>query len=141
MSKGERLRQLREKKGLSQVEAAERIGVSKQNLYKYEKDIITNIPSDIVERIAKLYETTPAYLMGWEDQAKKLSELKSRLSEKLSYEFDLANGLKIEIDKMTQNYEPSDVLRAARFMGAFLKADPKQQEIALEVLQLNQADP
>ena len=68
MSKGERLRQLREGIGLSQVEAAERIGVSKQTLYKYEKDIITNIPSDVIERIATLYNTTPAAIMGWENQ-------------------------------------------------------------------------
>lgn len=65
MSKGERLRQLREKIGLSQTEAAEKIGVSKQTLYKYEKDIITNIPSDVVEKIAELYDVSPASIMGW----------------------------------------------------------------------------
>lgn len=31
---------------MSQVEFADKINVSKQTLYKYENDIITNIPSD-----------------------------------------------------------------------------------------------
>ena len=31
---------------MSQVEFADKINVSKQTLYKYEDDIITNIPSD-----------------------------------------------------------------------------------------------
>ena len=53
--------------GLSQVELADKIGVSKQTLYKYENDIITNIPSDKIEAIAKVTGATPAEIMGWED--------------------------------------------------------------------------
>ena len=66
MAKGERLRKLREEKELSQVDAANKIGVSKQTLYKYEKDIITNIPSDVIEKMADIYGTSPAYILGWE---------------------------------------------------------------------------
>ena len=54
MTKAERIRILREDRGISQVELAERIGVSKQNMYKYENDIITNIPSDKIESMAKV---------------------------------------------------------------------------------------
>lgn len=65
MDKGTRLRQLREAKNVSQVEASQFLGLTKQTLYKYEKNIVTNIPSDVVERMAKYYNTTPAYIMGW----------------------------------------------------------------------------
>lgn len=68
MNKGERLVYLREKKLKSQTEAARYLGISKQTLYKYEKNIVTNIPSDIVERMANYYNTTPAYIMGWDDK-------------------------------------------------------------------------
>ena len=70
MTKGERIRQLREMRGLRQGEAAELIGVSKQLLYKYEKDIVTNIPSDVIERMASVYDTSPAYIFGWKEQEK-----------------------------------------------------------------------
>ena len=67
MSKGKRIKQRRESIGLSQVDVADRIGVSKQTLYKYENDIVTNIPSDKIEALAKALNTSPEYLMGWED--------------------------------------------------------------------------
>lgn len=67
MSIGDRIRELRESIGISQVQLADRIGVSKQSMYKYEKGIVTNIPSDKIELIAKITGTTPKYIMGWDD--------------------------------------------------------------------------
>lgn len=66
MTIGERIKNLRMEKGLSQIELAEKIKVSKQTLYKYENNIITNIPSDKIESIAKVLDTTPSMIMGWE---------------------------------------------------------------------------
>lgn len=68
MSIGKRIRKKREELGLSQTEFAKNIGVSKQTLYKYETNIITNIPSNTIETIAKALNTSPAILMGWEDE-------------------------------------------------------------------------
>lgn len=65
---GERIKKLRcEKMHMSQVLFADKINVSKQTLYKYENNIITNIPSDKIESIASLCNVSPAYLMGWEN--------------------------------------------------------------------------
>lgn len=36
--------------------------------YKYENNIISNIPSDKVEAIAEVLKISPAYLMGWGDE-------------------------------------------------------------------------
>lgn len=66
MTVGERLKSLRENIGLSQVDFADKINVSKQTLYKYENNLITNIPSDKIEAAARLGGVSPAYLMGWE---------------------------------------------------------------------------
>lgn len=66
MTVGDRIRSTRLVMGLSQVELADKMGVSKQTLYKYENNIITNIPSDKIERAAYALGTTPEYLMGWE---------------------------------------------------------------------------
>lgn len=66
MTVGERIKALRSKIGMSQVEFAEKIEVSKQTLYKYENNIITNIPSDKIEAAARLGDVSPAYLMGWD---------------------------------------------------------------------------
>ena len=68
MSVGKRIKLLREYINISQTELATAIGVSKQTLYKYENDIITNIPSDKIEAIAKITNVTPAYIMGWTEE-------------------------------------------------------------------------
>lgn len=68
MSKGEKIKTARERMGMSQVQFADKIGISKQSLYKYENDIITNIPSDKIEKIATITGLSPSYFMGWEDE-------------------------------------------------------------------------
>lgn len=50
---GDRIKNLRESINVLQTELAEKIGVSKQTLYKYENNIVTNIPSYKIELIAK----------------------------------------------------------------------------------------
>lgn len=67
MTTGDRIRYLRNKEKLSQVELAKRIGASKQTLYKYENGIITNIPSDKIELLAEVLHATPAFIMGWDN--------------------------------------------------------------------------
>lgn len=64
-TKGERIKKLRSACNLTQTELANKIGVSKQTLYKYENNIITNIPSDKIELLALFLNTSEAYLMGW----------------------------------------------------------------------------
>ena len=72
MTLGERIKFFRERKGLGQTELASLVNISKQSLYKYENNIITNIPSDKIEMIAKKLDTTPAILMGWESNVSPL---------------------------------------------------------------------
>ena len=66
-----RLRTKRIENNLSLQDVAEKLGVSKVTVSRYETLDITNIPSDKIEGMAKLYNTTPAYLMGWEDKKEK----------------------------------------------------------------------
>ena len=62
---GIRLKELRLQKEYTQEYVGNIIGVSKQTLYKYENGIVTNIPSDKIEALAKVYGVTPEYIMGW----------------------------------------------------------------------------
>lgn len=62
---GQRIKECRELLKMTQESLANKIGTTKQTIYKYENDIITNIPSDKIELIAKTLGTSPSYLMGW----------------------------------------------------------------------------
>lgn len=64
---GERIKEKREESGLTQEELGRFSNSSKQTIWKYETGIITNIPSDKIEMMAKALNVDPAYLMGWTD--------------------------------------------------------------------------
>lgn len=75
MTIGERIKKLREANNMSQTELAERLNTSKQNLYKYENGVITNIPSDKIEMIARIYGVSPSYIMGWNEEPSNISDI------------------------------------------------------------------
>lgn len=75
MTKGQRIKQRREELHIKQTELAEKVHISKQTLYKYENDIVTNIPSNKLEEIAAALKTTPDYLMGWTEKEEELYRL------------------------------------------------------------------
>lgn len=67
MTVGDRIKETRIKKEISQTDLADKCGISKQTLYKYENNIVTNIPLTNISKISKTLNVSEAYLMGWED--------------------------------------------------------------------------
>lgn len=67
MTTGERIKQLRKKHNLTQEELGAKIGVKKAAIQKYEKGTVKNIKRDSLIALAKYLDTTPEYLLGWED--------------------------------------------------------------------------
>ena len=65
MTIGEKIKYYREKLGLTQEDVANRLNTKPQNIYKYEKGIIENIPLANIVAMAELFEITPAELAGW----------------------------------------------------------------------------
>lgn len=74
MTIGEKIREIRTTKKISQTALATATNISKQSIYKYETGIINNIPFDKIEKIANALGVTPAYLMGWDDKIEKIIE-------------------------------------------------------------------
>ena len=60
MTIGERIKSLRKEQNLTQTELASKVGTTKQNIYKYENGIITNIPSDRLLAISNALNVSPA---------------------------------------------------------------------------------
>lgn len=66
MTKGERLKSLRISNNYTLEEIGKKINVARQTYFKYENNIITNIPTDKIELLAKIYGVSAAYIMGWD---------------------------------------------------------------------------
>ncbi len=113
MTIGKRIKELREKRGMSQVDLADKISVSKQTLYKYENGIITNIPSDKIEGIAKVFNISPSYLMGWkDDDADSDGYYTNPETAKLAQELFENHDLRILFDA-ARDSDPKDLQMAA----------------------------
>lgn len=80
MTIGDRIKKLRKDRDMTQEELAKCIDSKKQTIYKYENNIVTNIPSDKIEKIAEVLGTTPSYLMGWDDLKNILSHSKQEMN-------------------------------------------------------------
>ena len=84
---GDRIRRLRLRAGLTLEEVARHLGIGKQDIYKYEKGTVTNIPLENLEKMAAMFGTTPEYLSGWSDDEKHLEmDLQLVADRNLSYE-------------------------------------------------------
>ncbi len=69
LTTGQRMKNRRKAIGLSAERVADILGVSPATIYRYENGDIEKVPGERLEPIAKALQTTPAYLMGWEDES------------------------------------------------------------------------
>lgn len=86
MSVGQRIRLAREQKNLTLDEVAKRCETTKQTIYKYENEIVTNIPYDKIVLLSKALDVSPSYLFGWEEKESSPSELQLTEGEKTMLE-------------------------------------------------------
>jgi transcriptional regulator with XRE-family HTH domain len=92
MNIGTRIKYRRKELKMSADKLAEILGKDRSTIYRYEKGDIENLPLDILEPIAQALGTTPAYLMGWEEDKK----------ENTPEDFILSEGEKILINVFRQ---------------------------------------
>ena len=97
---------------MGQTELAKKVGISKQSLYKYEKDIVTNIPSNIIEKLSRALDTTPAFIMGWKED-----------------ETDVT----VEFEDYYQNLS-QNASRLAVYLDAFAKLSPESQDKVIDYM-------
>lgn len=64
---GERIKSLRLLADMSQEELGNRVGVQRAAINKYEKGSVTNIPIATIERMATVFDVSPTYIVGWND--------------------------------------------------------------------------
>lgn len=66
---GQRIKEQRKRLDMSADDVAEQLGVSRSTVFRYENGHIEKIPATILEKLAAILKTTPAYLMGWQEDA------------------------------------------------------------------------
>jgi len=64
---GMRVLAIRKQLGIRQIDLAEKAGISRQLLYRYETGKLKHIPKDTIEKLAKALNVLPSELYGWEN--------------------------------------------------------------------------
>lgn len=65
MDMHEKIKLLRQQKGLTLEQVGEYVGVGKSTVRKWENGMIENMRRDKIAKLAAVLGTTPDYLMGW----------------------------------------------------------------------------
>lgn len=69
MTTGDRMKARRKELKLSAEDVAAALNVSRATIFRYEKGDIEKLPGTALEPLAKVLQTTVAYLMGWSDES------------------------------------------------------------------------
>lgn len=65
---GQRIKERRNQLEMSADDVAAQLGVSRSTIFRYENGHIEKVPANVLEKLAGILKTTPAYLMGWQDE-------------------------------------------------------------------------
>ena len=66
----QKIKDLRLKQGMTLEQVGNIVGVGKSTVRKWETGMIANMKRDKIALLAQALGTTPAYLMGWNDDKK-----------------------------------------------------------------------
>ena len=66
MTTGQRIRNRRKEIGMSADELADKIGVNRSTIFRYENGDIEKLPLSNLQPIAESLDVTVDYLMGWD---------------------------------------------------------------------------
>ena len=76
-----KIKELRLSRDMTLEQVATIVGVGKSTVRKWETGMIANMKRDKIALLAKALGTTPAYLMGWKENERKISPEEPRLTE------------------------------------------------------------
>ena len=118
---GQRIREKREEIHMSVEELADKLGVTRQSVYRWQNGAVKNIDRDLITKMAAMFHVTPEWLMHLEDSPKVTATYVAPGKEPIT---------------VTVNKEP--IMGAASLRAQLYKAavdvKPENLQIALELL-------
>ena len=128
---GHRIKARREQLQMTQEELAKRIGYkSKTTITKIENGTNDIVQSKVCD-FAKALNTTPAYLMGWEDLEQPIPQSNGYPTVRIPVLGDVAAGVPILAQQDIIGYEdiPADMAKTGEYFGLKIKGDSMEPKI------------
>ena len=128
---GHRIKARREQLQMTQEELAKKIGYkSKTTITKIENGTNDIVQSKVCD-FAKALNTTPAYLMGWEDLEQPTPKSNGYPTVRIPVLGDVAAGVPILAQQDIVGYEdiPADMAKTGEYFGLKIKGDSMEPKI------------
>jgi lexA repressor len=121
MNMGEKIYYLRTKNSMTLEELGNKVGDGKSTVRKWENGMIANMKRDKILKVAEALNTTPAYLMGW-DEAK---EEPNKKGIKIPVLGRVAAGVPIEMIEDVLDYEEitEDMAKHGEYFALKIQGD------------------
>lgn len=102
MEINERIKNRRKELDLDADRVAEQLGISRATYYRYESKDIEKIPIAALVPLATVLRTTPAYIMGWDEEKELPLELSAEEIQHIKKYRQLDADGKEEIDELIE---------------------------------------
>jgi len=108
---GEQIKKIRKQRGLSADQLAEKIGVSRSTMFRYENGDVDKASGKILMNIANALQIEPSVLMGWTDEPDNIMPfMKPNVQEREFITTITKNAEKLNADGKKMLYDYSNVL-------------------------------
>ncbi|MDV9583828.1 helix-turn-helix transcriptional regulator [Clostridioides difficile] len=98
-----RIKNKRLELNMSYQDLANKTGLSKSTLQRYETGAIKNIPLDKLEILAHALDESPAFIMGWNEDCKQIKIKENKLLSSFNALNDIGQNEAIKrVDELTQ---------------------------------------
>ena len=116
-----RIKKRRLELGYSFQDLADKTNMSKSTLQRYETGTIKNLPLDKLDVLASALQTTPSYLMGWDE----VKEEPKKKGIKIPVLSRVAAGIPIEMIEDVLDYEEisEDMAKHGKYFALKIQGD------------------
>lgn len=123
MKIGDKIRMLRKRKGLTQTELGEKLGVKTNAVSKCECGRVEDIPMSKVKAMSVLFDVTPSFLIDDEQLPSNATPLDVHSFHRIPILGRIAAGLPLYAEQNIEGYTLTDLNGGAEYFALRVKGD------------------
>ena len=109
MKMSDTIKNLRVESGLTQEELANKLGLQKSAIAKYESGKVENIKRSIIQEMANIFSVSPSELMGWGEE-EKTADILVEITENKDLQILVERAMKLSSKNLEQLLKYSEFL-------------------------------
>lgn len=112
MNVGQRIKERRLELEMSMEQLANKLGINRSTVYRYETGEIEKMPIGVIKPIAEALQTTPAHLLGWDqEEINEVAQIQEDAAEYTVSTEGILQNFMIEISEMGFDSSEIDLIR------------------------------